>query len=114
MSIEFQVPVTQEILTKISKLDRFRGQLSNLAAIPGERLERIREAATVQSVASSCRLSGRHVTDTEVAAALRDDTPLGDADAIRGYAAGIGFPFPGPERFVECVGPLTSTPDQGC
>ena len=101
MSIEFQVPVTQEILTKVSKLDRFRGQLSNLTAIPGERLDRIRQAATVQSVASSCRLSGMHVSDSEVAAALRDDSPLSEGEAIHGYAAGIDFPFPGPERFVE-------------
>ena len=101
MSIEFQVPVTQEILTKVSKLDRFRGQLSTATALPGDRLERIREAAAIQSVASSCRLSGMHVGESEIAAALRDGSPLGEADAIRGYAAGLDFPFPGPERFVE-------------
>ena len=58
MSIDFKVSVNEEILAHVSKLDRFRGEWPSVSALPAERLSQLREAATVQSIASSCRLSG--------------------------------------------------------
>ena len=101
MSIEFRIPVTQEILNTVSKLDRFRGEWTTLAALPADRLERLRYAAVIQSAASSCRLSGMHVTDSEVAAALNGDETVADAAAILGYASGLEFPFPGADRIID-------------
>jgi len=93
--------VTQEILTRVSEIDRFRGQWPSSAAISAERLERIREAALVRSVASSCRLTGIPVTEVDVAAVLRGEASPTDAGVIRGYGAGFEFPFPDNGRFVD-------------
>jgi Fic family protein len=93
--------VTQEFLTTVSKFDRFRGQWPSSAALPAERLDRMIEAATICSVASSCRLSGMPVNDNDVAAVLRGEGTAPDAEAIQGYAAALDFPFPAHDRFVD-------------
>jgi hypothetical protein len=99
--IDFRIPVSQETLTAVSRIDRFRGQWPATATVPIERLTRIKEAATVQSVASSCRLSGMPVSDTEVLAVLRGEAAVADSAAIRGYASGLEWPFPANDRFVD-------------
>jgi len=103
VSIDFKVPVSEEILAHVSTLDRFRGQWPSVSALPPERLSRLREAATVQSVASSCRLSGVHVSDGDAAAALRGDGSTPDAESMKQYADALEFPFPGPDRFVDAA-----------
>jgi hypothetical protein len=85
----------------VAKIDRFRGQWPATAAVSPERLNRIREAATVQSVAASCRLSGMPVGENEVLAVLRGQGVISDAAAIRGYATGLEFAFPANDRFVD-------------
>jgi len=82
-------------------LDRFRGQWPSVSAIPAERLLRLREAATVQSIASSCRLSGIHVSEGDVAAALHGDRSTPDGEAVKSYARALDFSFPGADRFVD-------------
>ena len=84
--MNFELPVSAEILSEISTLDRFQGQWSAQQPIPSTKLRRIEEAAQIQSVASSCRLAGIRVTDADVAAILRSDAPpVGDAGEILGY-----------------------------
>lgn len=101
MSIEFEIPVSQEILTKISRLDRFRGEWVSGLGLAMDRMERLEEAALVQSVAASCRLSGMPVSEHDVVAVLREETgSMPDAAAIHGYAAGLRHPFPGPDEVV--------------
>jgi len=101
VSIDFRVPVSEEILAHVSTLDRFRGQWPSVSALPSERLSRLKDAATVRSVASSCRLSGIHVSDGEAAAALKGDRSTPDADSMNQYARALEYPFPGPDRFVD-------------
>jgi Fic family protein len=101
VSFDFRIPVTPETLNKVSRIDRFRGQWPSITAVPAERLNRMRDAATVRSVASSCRLSGMPVNDNDVAAVLRDESATPDAKAIKGYAAGLELPFPGNDSFVD-------------
>jgi Fic family protein len=87
MTMHFQLPVSQEILAEISRIDRFQGRWSAPTSIPAERLRRFEDAARIQSVGASCRLAGIHVTDAEVAGLLRGDVvPSIDADQIVGYA----------------------------
>jgi Fic family protein len=87
MSVNFVLPVSQEILTEISRFDRFQGVWSAGQPIGAERLRRIEEATRIQSVAASCRLAGIRVTDAEVAGLLRGESvPTRDADEILGYA----------------------------
>jgi len=55
----------------------------------------LKEAALIQSVAASCRLTGIHVTDHDVALLLRDGSrALPDSDAVHGYAAAMRLPLP--------------------
>ena len=88
MSVNLVLPVTQEILTEISRYDRFQGVWSARPPISAERLRRIEEATRIQSVAASCRLAGIRVTDADVAGLLRGEAAaLRDAGEILGYAA---------------------------
>lgn len=99
--MNFEIPVTAQILASVSKLDQFRGQWGAKPGIPDARLRRIREAARVQSVAASCRLSGIRVSDNEVAGLLRGDSPeLRDAAEILGYAAAVDHPLPASEELL--------------
>jgi Fic family protein len=85
--VDYKLPVSQEILTGVSKLDRFQGVWSAQQSFGAERLRRIRDAAHVQSVASSCRLAGIRVTDAEVAGLLQGESvPPSDAGDIVGYS----------------------------
>ena len=85
--MQFKLPVTNEILSEVSKLDRFQGQWSAGQATSSDRLRRIEEASRIRSAASSCRLAGIRVTDAEAAGLIRGEG-LGPADAIdvQGYA----------------------------
>jgi Fic family protein len=95
-------PLTQGILRSVSRLDRFRGTWSAIRTVPADRLARMREAAQVQSIAASCRLSGIRVSDAEVAGLLQDQSVrLSDARQILGYAAGLDFGFPHGEALLD-------------
>jgi Fic family protein len=95
VSIDFRIPVTQEILSTISRIDRFRGEWSSGSSLPAERLLSLQEASMIQSVAASCRLTGIHVTDHDAAGVLRDGARmLPEADALLGYAAAMELPLP--------------------
>ena len=97
MAIQFEIPVSQRILSIVSRIDRFRGDWSANPGVPQERLERMREAARIQSIGASCRLSGIHVSDHEVAGILRKTSvPLPDTRAIVGYDKAIDFGLEGP------------------
>ncbi len=90
--MEFKLPVSQDILTEVAKLDRFQGRWSVQQSIPVERLRRIEEAARIQSTAASCRLAGIRVSDHEVAGMLRGDAPPPtEAKEVLGYARALGL-----------------------
>ena len=95
MPIDFQIPISQQTLTAVSKLDQLRGRWSSAQALPGARLERIEEATRVQSIAASCRLSGVRVSDMEVAGLLRGESlVVRDAKEVLGYASGMRYALP--------------------
>lgn len=99
--MKIDLPVSNEILTAIGRLDRFQGSWNGNPPVARDRLERIEEACRVQSVAASARLAGIRVTDAEVADLLRGDDPtVRDARDIRGYAAGLAWPLPGSETLL--------------
>ncbi len=96
MSIQFEIPITQEMLQVVSRIDRFRGDWSARPGISAERLSKLAEAARIQSIGASCRLSGIHVSDNEVAGILRGDSmaPVSDTKAVHGYSAAIDIVLP--------------------
>jgi len=97
VAIQFEIPVSQKTLSIVSRIDRFRGDWSANPGVPPERLERLREAARIQSIGASCRLSGIHISDHDVAGALRaDSVPLPDTRAVLGYDKAIDFNFEEP------------------
>lgn len=94
-------PLTQENLTILTRLDRSQGAWSAGRGVSQAGLNRLAEAARVQSVAASCRLAGVRVSDVEVAGMLRGDSvPLRDAGDVLGYAAALDQTLPGRERLL--------------
>jgi len=92
VSIHFEIPVSQATLNIVSRIDGFRGDWSAHHGVPTDRLGRLSEAARIQSIGASCRLSGIHVSDHEVAGVLRGESvPLRDTKAVLGYAAAIDY-----------------------
>jgi len=92
VSIQFEIPVSQKTLSIVSRIDRFRGDWSANPGVSLERLERMREAARIQSIGASCRLSGIHLSDHEVAGVLREESGLlPDTRAVLGYDKAIDF-----------------------
>lgn len=72
-----------------------RGRWSSGSSLPGTTLERLEEAALVQSIGASCRLSGVKITDVEVAGLLRGESlVVRDAKEVLAYAAGMRYQLP--------------------
>lgn len=93
--MELNLPTSREILKLVAHIDRFRGAWGREAALPPDRLARLREAAKVHAVASSCRLIGVRISDTEAAALLRGETPVvREGAAVLGYANALDATFP--------------------
>ena len=101
LGVDLRLPVSQEILTEISKFDHFEGHWSAQQAVPAERLARIEEAVCIQSVGASCRMAGIRVTDADVAGLLRgESTALRDSADILGYAQALAHRLPGTEKLL--------------
>jgi hypothetical protein len=92
VAIQFEIPVSQATLSIVSRIDRFRGDWSASPGVSPDRLDRLREAARIQSIGASCRLSGIHISDHEVAGVLRGESvPMPDTRTIAGYDDAIKF-----------------------
>lgn len=80
---------TREAVQLVGELDEFKGRWRRLKEIQAERLESLRQIATIESTASSTRIEGAELSDTEVAAVLGgltvDSFRLRDAAEVRGY-----------------------------
>jgi Fic family protein len=101
--MEIELPVSPETLRIVTRLDHFRGAWAGGASIPPDRLDRLREAARIQSVAASCQIAGIRVTEAEVAALLLGEAvPFKDGREVLGYATALEAPFP-------AHGPLVTT-----
>ena len=60
------------------------------SGVAAERLERLADVATIQSVGASCRLSGIRISDRDVAEILRGESLVNpDRKAVNGYLAAI-------------------------
>jgi hypothetical protein len=93
--MEAKIPVNPEILKAVSKIDQFRGIWAGGTPVSPEHLERMREAARVQSVAASCRIAGIRTSDADVVVVLSGERSTAPEGAeIAGYAAAIDRSFP--------------------
>jgi Fic family protein len=73
----------------ISELDEFKGRWRRLKEIQAEKLESLRQVATIESAASSTRIEGAELSDEQVAAVLGglkvDSFRTRDEAEVRGY-----------------------------
>lgn len=58
--------ITPQILSLIAEIDEFKGAWRALGRIAPNRLSRLRQVATIESIGSSTRIEGAKLTDREV------------------------------------------------
>ncbi len=93
--MDVTIPVNPEILKAISRIDQFRSFWAGGTSVLPEQLARMRELARSQSVASSCRIAGVRVSETDVVALLAGTAPsTPESDDLLGYAAAMDRSFP--------------------
>jgi hypothetical protein len=93
--MDIRIPVNPEILKAISRIDQFRSFWAGGTSVLPEQLARMRETARFHSVASSCRIAGIRVSESDVVAALAG-VPSSSAESndLVGYAAAMDRTFP--------------------
>ena len=79
-----------EIVKLLTEIDEFKGSWRVYQNIAPERLQALRQVATIESVASSTRIEGVKLTDREVARLLQDlkqrEFTTRDEQEVAGYA----------------------------
>lgn len=78
------------MLAAIARIDTHRGEWALRSGVAADRLDRLAEVTTIQSVGASCRLSGIRISDREVAEILHDESLVSpDRRTVTGYLAAI-------------------------
>ncbi|AQQ72128.1 Adenosine monophosphate-protein transferase SoFic [Limihaloglobus sulfuriphilus] len=84
------VVITDEILKYISEIDEFKGKWSALGRLSPQRISALLRVATIESIASSTRIEGCRLTDTQVEALLQNLSAGSflsrDEQEVAGYA----------------------------
>ncbi len=82
--------ITPEILSLIAEIDEFKGAWRAIGRIAPERLSGLRHVATIESIGSSTRIEGAHLSDREVEALLANirigSFTTRDEQEVAGYA----------------------------
>lgn len=82
--------ITPEILSLITRVDRFKGAWRALGNLAPDRLSALRKVATIESIGSSTRIEGSKLTDSEVAMLLSNlaiqSFETRDEQEVAGYA----------------------------
>lgn len=92
-----RIPLTQEILGKIGKIDEFKGLWHGSLRLSPQILGRLKQWVIITSTGASTRIEGSHMTDEEIARFLRGlkaKTPKSrDEQEVAGYADLLGRIF---------------------
>lgn len=82
--------ILPEILALIARVDEFKGAWRALGAIAPERLQALRNVATIESIGSSTRIEGARLTDREIQRLLSNlqikSFATRDEQEVAGYA----------------------------
>ncbi|MGH7193293.1 MAG: Fic family protein, partial [Candidatus Saccharimonadales bacterium] len=93
------IVITPEILKLIADIDEFKGRWNVIENLAPERLNSLRRMATIESVGSSTRIEGAHLSDAEVEkllSGLRTTTfATRDEQEVAGYADAMAMIFDG-------------------
>jgi Fic family protein len=94
-----RIPLSQDILAKISKIDQFQGLWQGSLRLSPQILGRLKAFVVITSTGASTRIEGAKMTDDEIARFLRglkEKAPKGrDQEEVAGYADLIGRVFDG-------------------
>ncbi len=89
-----RIPLSQDILARISKIDQFQGLWQGSLRLSPQILGRLKAFVIITSTGASTRIEGAKMTDEEIARFLRGlktNTPKGrDQEEVAGYADLIG------------------------
>lgn len=92
-----RIPLTQEILGKIGKIDEFKGLWQGSLRLSPQILGRLKQWVIITSTGASTRIEGAHMTDEEIARFLRGlkaKAPKSrDEQEVAGYADLLGRIF---------------------
>ena len=84
------IAITHDILTRIARIDEFKGAWRALGTLAPERLLALRRVATIESIGSSTRIEGSKLSNREVGALLTrleiQSFETRDAQEVAGYA----------------------------
>lgn len=92
-----KIVIDQYLIKLIAEIDEFKGRWQALKTMSPERMQRLRHVATVESVASSTRIEGARLTDTQVETLLSNLTSVSfktrDEQEVAGYAEAMDIIF---------------------
>ncbi|MDQ1300015.1 MAG: hypothetical protein QG636_683 [Patescibacteria group bacterium] len=92
-----RIPLSQDILTRISQIDQFQGLWQGSLRLSPQILGRLKAFVIITSTGASTRIEGATMTDEEIARFLRGlnaSAPKGrDEEEVAGYADLIGRVF---------------------
>src|SRR4051812_42222200 len=84
------IQITLELLAYLSEIDEFKGAWRALGTLAPERLKALRQIATIESIGSSTRIEGSHLTDRDVERLLANleikKFSTRDEEEVVGYA----------------------------
>ncbi len=91
------VQITPKILKLIAEIDEFKGSWSALGQLAPDKLMSLKKVATIESVASSTRIEGVKLSDSEVKALLSgldvNSFKSRDEEEVAGYAEAMNLIF---------------------
>lgn len=87
---EKNINITPKILKQIAEIDEFKGSWLTLGSLAPDRLSSLKKIATIESIASSTRIEGSKLTDSEVKSLLMGldikSFKNRDEEEVAGYA----------------------------
>lgn len=91
------VNITKKVLRLIAEIDEFKGQWQATGNIASERLDALKQVATIESVGSSTRIEGVKLTDREIEQLLSGldihSFRSRDEEEVAGYAEAMNMVF---------------------
>jgi len=91
------IQITSELLAYLSEIDEFKGAWRALGSLAPERLKALRQIATIESIGSSTRIEGSHLSDRDVERLLANleikKFSSRDEEEVVGYAEVMNMVF---------------------
>lgn len=89
--------ITHEMLKLIAEIDEFKGEWRVFKGMSRDKLNRLRRTATIESIGSSTRIEGSHLSDKQVEELLSrieiKSFHNRDEEEVAGYAAAMDLVF---------------------